>query len=158
MPDRHIAIAVVVATDGRYLFQRRDDIPGIAYPGKLSLFGGHREADETYLACIARELQEEISYPVAPERFELLTSLDGCGEVVDGDVVHGNVFLVRGIPADQVVVTEGSLAIVDAGELISSLARLESDLTPASWFGLKAFLRRYGEAEDRPEAGHLPGL
>jgi len=142
MPDRHIAIAVVLDTTGRYLFQRRDDIPGIAYPGRLSLFGGHRESDETYLACIARELQEEISYPVATERFELLTSLDECGEVVGGDVVRGIVFLVRGIPSDEIVVTEGSLEIVDPDELMHSFPRLERDLTPASRFGLKAFLER----------------
>jgi 8-oxo-dGTP diphosphatase len=151
MPDRHIAIAVVIDTDGRYLFQRRDDIPGIAYPGRLSLFGGHREPDETYLACIARELHEEISYQVAPERFELLTSLDECGEIVGGDMVRGNVFLVRGIPADQIVVTEGSLAILDCSALTSSLTLLESELTPASWFGLKAFLERY--AKELPGAG-----
>jgi 8-oxo-dGTP diphosphatase len=142
MPDRHIAIAVVLDTTGRYLFQRRDDIPGIAYPGRLSLFGGHREPDETYLACIARELREELSYPIAPERFELLTSLDECGEVVGGDIVRGTVFLVRGIPSDEIVVTEGSLEIVDPGELMHSLRRLERDLTPASRFGLKAFLDR----------------
>ncbi len=142
MPDRHIAIAVVLDTTGRHLFQRRDDIPGIAYPGRLSLFGGHRESDETYLACIARELQEEISYLVAPERFELLTSLDECGEVVGGDIVRGAVFLVRGIPSDEIVVMEGSLSIVDPEELMHSLPCLERDLTPASWFGLKAFLER----------------
>src|SRR4051794_4563636 len=43
--------AVVLGTAGRYLFQRRDDIPDIVYPGTLSLFGGHREPGETYLAA-----------------------------------------------------------------------------------------------------------
>lgn len=144
MPDRHIAIAVVLDTSSRYLFQRRDNISGIAYPGRLSLFGGHRESDETYLACIARELQEEISYSVAPERFEFLTNLDECGEVVGGDIVRGNVFLVQGIPSNEVVVTEGSLVIVDPDELMHSLPQIEQDLTPASWFGLKVFLERSG--------------
>lgn len=144
MPDRHIAIAIVLDTTSRYLFQRRDNIPGIVYPGRLSLFGGHRESDETYLACIARELHEEISYPVAPERFEFLTNLDECGEVVGGDNVRGNVFLVRGIPSSEIVVTEGSLAIVDPDELMHSLPNIEQDLTPASWFGLKVLLEQSG--------------
>jgi 8-oxo-dGTP diphosphatase len=147
MPDRHIALAVVLDTTGRYLFQRRDNIQGIVYPGRLSLFGGHREASETYLACIARELQEEISYPVAPERFEFLTTLDECGEVVDGDVVRGHVFLVNGIPSDKIVVTEGSLTIVDPDALMRSLPHFARDLTPASGFGLRAFLERSGCTE-----------
>jgi 8-oxo-dGTP pyrophosphatase MutT (NUDIX family) len=142
MPDRHIALAVVLDTAGRYLFQRRDDIPDIVYPGRLSLFGGHREPGETYLACIARELHEEITYLVAPERFGFLTTLDRCGEVVKGDIVRGHVFLVTGIPADEIVVTEGSLAIIDPDELMQSLSHLEGDLTPASRFGLRAFLER----------------
>lgn len=144
MPDRHIAIAVVLDSTGRYLFQRRDDIPDIVYPGRLSLFGGHREPGETYLACIARELREELSYPVAPERFEFLTTLDDCGEVVGGNAVRGNVFLVQGIPSNEVVVTEGSLAIVTPEELRHSLSHIAQDLTPASWFGLKTFLDRSG--------------
>jgi 8-oxo-dGTP diphosphatase len=65
MPVREIAIAIVYDTEGRFLLQRRDNIPGIVHPGKLSLFGGHREAGETYTECVVRELQEELSYPVS---------------------------------------------------------------------------------------------
>jgi 8-oxo-dGTP diphosphatase len=42
---------------GRFL---RDDITGIIHPGKVGLFGGHREGDEAYLECIVREIHEEI--------------------------------------------------------------------------------------------------
>jgi 8-oxo-dGTP diphosphatase len=47
---------------GRFLLQQRDDITGIIHPGKVGLFGGHREGDEAYLECTAREICEEISY------------------------------------------------------------------------------------------------
>jgi 8-oxo-dGTP diphosphatase len=62
-----------------HLFQRLDNIPGIAHPGKVSLFGGHREAGETYLECVVREVQEEIGYSVMPNGVEYLTSLDEAG-------------------------------------------------------------------------------
>jgi 8-oxo-dGTP pyrophosphatase MutT (NUDIX family) len=63
MPIREIAIAIVYDTERRYLLQRRDNIPGIVHPGKLSLFGGHRESGETYKECVVRELQEELGAP-----------------------------------------------------------------------------------------------
>ena len=46
---REIAAAVVFDTSGRLLLQQRDDIPNILYPGKIGLFGGHREGEETFL-------------------------------------------------------------------------------------------------------------
>jgi 8-oxo-dGTP pyrophosphatase MutT (NUDIX family) len=49
-PQHHeIAAAIIIDTAGRFLLQQRDDIAGIIHPGKVSLFGGHREGDETYL-------------------------------------------------------------------------------------------------------------
>ena len=44
--------------------QLRDDIPGIPYPGRWGLFGGHLEAGETPQEGLQRELLEEISYSV----------------------------------------------------------------------------------------------
>jgi 8-oxo-dGTP pyrophosphatase MutT (NUDIX family) len=67
---REIAVAIVLDTQGRFLLQRRDNIPDIVHSGKVSLFGGHREPGETYLDCIAREAQEELSCPGSPEDFE----------------------------------------------------------------------------------------
>ena len=136
MPVREIAIAVILDTQGHYLFQRRDNIPGIAHPGKVSLFGGHREAGETYLACVVREVEEEIGYPVLPEDAEHLTNLDGSGDVVDGDLVRGEVFVLRDVPSDDLVVTEGCLTIVDPDRLLE----LEPEFTPSTRFAIGAFL------------------
>ena len=69
---REIACALIIDTCGRFLLQQRDDIPGIVCPGMVGLFGGHREGDETFLQCVVREVHEEISYFVAPERFDHL--------------------------------------------------------------------------------------
>jgi 8-oxo-dGTP diphosphatase len=137
MPIREIAIAVILDTQGHYLFQRRDNIPGIAHPGKVSLFGGHREPGETYLQCVVREVQEEIGYPVLPEDAEYLTNLDGAGDIVDGDLVRGEVFVLRDVPSDNLAVTEGSLTIVEPDRLVE----LEPEFTPATRYALGAFLR-----------------
>ncbi|WP_373456544.1 NUDIX domain-containing protein [Pseudomonas fluorescens] len=48
---------MLLANDGRLILQQRDNIPGILHPGKVGLFGGHREGDESFVACIAREIQ-----------------------------------------------------------------------------------------------------
>jgi ADP-ribose pyrophosphatase YjhB (NUDIX family) len=53
---RRIAAAIVFDTSGRLLLQQRDNIPGILYPGRIGLFGGHLEGDETFLNCVVREI------------------------------------------------------------------------------------------------------
>jgi len=67
-----IAPTVIFDNLGRLLLQQRDDIPGILYPGAIGLFGGHREGEETFLACAVREMHEELSFYVPPERFDFL--------------------------------------------------------------------------------------
>jgi len=51
MPSRHrdISFAILIDNQGRFLFQQRDDVPGIVALGKIGLFGGHREGNETFL-------------------------------------------------------------------------------------------------------------
>src|SRR5215468_6548023 len=71
---REVAAALLIDTRGRFLLQQRDNVPGILFPGKIGLFGGHREGDETFLECAVREVHEEISYFISPERFEHLAS------------------------------------------------------------------------------------
>jgi len=61
-PDRAIAAAVIVAEDGRYLLQLRDDKPGIAVPGHWALFGGGIEPGESAATAVIRELQEELGF------------------------------------------------------------------------------------------------
>lgn len=47
---------------------RRDDRPGLPWPGLWDLPGGGREGDETPEACVLRELHEEFGLTLAPER------------------------------------------------------------------------------------------
>jgi 8-oxo-dGTP diphosphatase len=135
---REIACSILIDTSNRFLLQQRDDVAGIVYPGKVGLFGGHLEGDETYLECVVREIHKEISYFVPAERFEYLASLEGPVEV-DGGSVRGEFFITRDIPTDALVITEGSLLIMSPDEIIE----LEPKLTPTGRFALRVYFDKF---------------
>jgi 8-oxo-dGTP diphosphatase len=132
---REFACAVLVDALGRLLLQQRDDIPGILYPGKIGLFGGQREPGETYLQTVVREIAEEISCYLPPERFDHLASYDSNDESA-GFSAHGELFVARNVPVESVVVTEGKLFIADTREF----AIFKPRLLPSAKTGLTAFL------------------
>jgi 8-oxo-dGTP diphosphatase len=133
---REIACAIIIDKFGRFLLQQRDDIVGIIHPGKVGLFGGHREGEKTFLECIVREIHEEISYFVPPTHFEHLANFDGADIEVEGGTVRGEFFIARDIPVDSLVITEGSLLIINPCELV----QMDGMLTPTAKFAIKAYL------------------
>jgi len=70
-------------------------------PGKIGLFGGHRESDETFLECAVRELHEELGYYIAPECFEFLACYEGPDLAVEGGTIRAEFFIVRDVPSDK---------------------------------------------------------
>jgi 8-oxo-dGTP diphosphatase len=132
---REITGAILIDTGGRLMLQRRDDIVGIVHPGKVGLFGGHREGDETFLECVVREIHEEISYFVPAERFEYLASLSGEDVDVEGGSLRAEFFVVSGIPIEGLTITEGALLVARPEEVI----KIDHKLTPSARFAMKAF-------------------
>ncbi|HVJ52047.1 MAG TPA: NUDIX domain-containing protein [Aliidongia sp.] len=65
-PVRNVAAAVLVAEDGRYLLQLRDDKPGLHLAGHWALFGGALEPGETAADGLRRELIEELDFTAGP--------------------------------------------------------------------------------------------
>jgi 8-oxo-dGTP pyrophosphatase MutT (NUDIX family) len=61
-PDMFIAGALLVATDGRYLLQLRDDKPGLPLRNHWAFFGGEVEPGEDGRSAILREVEEELTY------------------------------------------------------------------------------------------------
>jgi 8-oxo-dGTP diphosphatase len=53
--------------DGQILTYRRDNKPGIPWPGCIDLPGGGREGDESPAMCVLRELHEEFGL-ILPEQ------------------------------------------------------------------------------------------
>jgi 8-oxo-dGTP diphosphatase len=63
-----VAVALIVAEDGRLLLQLRDEAPGRAAAGRWGLFGGHIEPAERAADAVLRELDEELGW--RPRHFE----------------------------------------------------------------------------------------
>ena len=60
--------AILEDADGRLLLESRPETAALA-PGRLTCFGGRREAGETPEAYLRRELREELTWePKAPEK------------------------------------------------------------------------------------------
>src|SRR3954469_7772742 len=134
---RETASALLIDTAGRWLLQQRDDIPGILCPGMVGLFGGHREGNETFLQCVVREVHEEISYFVAPERFEHLVSYSGVDADAEGGTLRGEFFIARDVPREAVLVTEGSLLIAERDDVLPLMRRL----VPSAQFAMSTFFK-----------------
>jgi 8-oxo-dGTP pyrophosphatase MutT (NUDIX family) len=108
------------------LFQQRDSVPNIIAPGRIALFGGHREGDETFLACVVREVREELSCFVPPEHFNYLGSYAGADVDCPGGTIVAEYYFVRDVPVASINVTEGALLIVEPRELPVLMHRLAS--------------------------------
>jgi 8-oxo-dGTP pyrophosphatase MutT (NUDIX family) len=134
---REGAAAILISTDGRLLLQLRDNLPHVSDPGKIGLFGGRREDDESFLDCVVREVHEEIDLYLAPERFELIGSYFGPDHATPHGIRHGQVFVARNVPVDQLTITEGSLRIVALDEL----QRIQDLLAPSAKYALDVFLK-----------------
>jgi len=128
--------SAVLSTDNRLLFQLRDDFPDIPDPGKLDFFGGAREGDESFLDCVVREVHEEISFYLAPEEFEFIGRNVGPDHWVPDGILHNEIFVARGVPIEQLRVTEGSLKIVGFDEL----GHVQELLAPCARIALDIFL------------------
>jgi 8-oxo-dGTP diphosphatase len=135
---REIAAALLIDVNGNVLLQQRDNIPHIIQPGKVGLFGGHREGEETFLECVVREIAEEISQHIPAERFQHLFTLDGADPEGPGDHLRGEFFVAYDVPTDALVITEGKLLIV----LPDAIWKMQSKLTPTTLLAVNAFMSR----------------
>jgi 8-oxo-dGTP diphosphatase len=129
---REGAAAILFDTDGHLLMQLRDNLPHIRDPGKISLFGGRREDNESFLDCIVREIHEEISYYLAPTRFERIGRWDGPDYAFPGNTFRGEIFLARGVPVEHLTITEGRLRVVP----VDDIDQMRSSLSLAARYAL----------------------
>lgn len=135
---REIAASLLIDVNGNMLLQQRDNIPHIIQPGKVGLFGGHREGEETFLECVVREIAEEISQHIAAERFQHLFSLDGADPERPGGHLRGKFFVAYDVPTDALVITEGKLLIVRP----DAIGKMRPELTPTTLLAVNAFMSR----------------
>ncbi len=135
---REIAAALLIDANGNLLLQRRDNVPHIVQPGKVGLFGGHREGEETFLECVVREITEEISHHIPADRFQHLFSLDGADPEKPGGHLRGEFFVAYDVPTDALVITEGKLLVVPSDAILE----MQAELTPSTLLALNALMSR----------------
>lgn len=136
-PFREVAGALILGDCGRMLFQQRDDVPHILYPGMIGLFGGHFEAGETALDCVRREIGEEIGVFLPPTRFTQLATLN-IGYPLGGGV-NATYFLLEGIKIGNLTATEGAPLVVEPNVTPGLLYRM----TPTACFATRLFMLQY---------------
>jgi 8-oxo-dGTP pyrophosphatase MutT (NUDIX family) len=141
---REVAAALIIDKRGRFLLQQRDNAPGILFPGKIGLFGGHREGNETFLECVVREVHEEISFFIPPERFERLASYRGTAPFMSGATIWRELYLTTDVPVERLRITEGSLVIAEMDDMPGLVPRF----APSAHAAIKAFLARSGRAQN----------
>jgi 8-oxo-dGTP pyrophosphatase MutT (NUDIX family) len=100
------------------------------------------KAVETFLQCVVREVHEEIGYFVKPDRIEHLVSYNGVDPDADSGTLRGEFFVVRNVPADGLLITEGCLFMAERDGLLG-LDRL----APSAQFALSTFLKNDGASE-----------
>ncbi|MGD1809391.1 NUDIX hydrolase [Dapis sp. BLCC M126] len=141
----HVAIAILYR-EGKFLLQLRDDIPGIAHPGKWAFFGGHIEPGETSEAAVKRELAEEISY--APD------IVSEFGVYYDTNVVRHVFYAPLTVELKDLVLAEGwdmgllSPAEIKAGKAYSENAGMERSLGEFHQKIILDFMDKYGTLID----------
>jgi 8-oxo-dGTP diphosphatase len=145
------ASAILLDPDGRLLLQLRDNVPHIRDPGKIGLFGGGREGNESFLECVVREVHEEIGYYLPPERFQPITCWTGPDHAFPDSTFHGEVFLARNVPVESLIVSEGSLKIVAVNEL----EKIRHNLTLPAKYALEIFLCNEGLSIESQLVGDL---
>lgn len=132
------ASAILLDADGRLLLQLRDNVSHIRDPGKISLFGGGREGNESFLDCIVREVHEEIGVYLPPERFEFIARYVGPDYELPESTLHGEIFLARDVPIERLSINEGSLKIVT----VNGLQQIRHTLAVPARYALDIFLTR----------------
>lgn len=122
-----VALAIL-ERDGKYLFQLRDNIPGIVAPGQWALFGGHLEEDENPEAALRRELVEELEFTVGDVRFFGRFECDNVMRHIFVSNLH--------VPVSELVLNEGqdmrllARAEILSGQVISQITGANHAVAP----------------------------
>ena len=69
---RHVAVVILEKQAGTVCLQLRDDKPTIPHPNQWALFGGHVEEGEEPATAVLREIAEELTISLSPNRLVAL--------------------------------------------------------------------------------------
>jgi 8-oxo-dGTP pyrophosphatase MutT (NUDIX family) len=124
--------AILEDAQGRLLLESRPDDARLA-AGRLTCFGGRREAAESPEECLRRELREELSWE--PRTLEKRVSL-----WVAGDLVAWFYHAVLDVEIDQLRIAPGFKAVLVSRVALSEFALSEIPVSPWHRAALGAWL------------------
>lgn len=133
---RQAACAILFSACGQLILQQRDDVPGIIYPGLVSLFGGHLEPGEAPHQCVQRELEEEIGVRLPLAALEPFFAFRTRFAEPSEREVEISIFIASGLRAETLLVTEGSLLLLPLPQAMQHFPRM----TPTTSYALSEFL------------------
>jgi len=111
---------LIKTTDNKLLLQQRDHTFGIVNPGKLAIFGGSVEEDESFEDCAIREIREEVGLVVRSSQLKIL-GIYSDPVPLKGEV-ESYIFLVEDVDKSKLVLTEGeSIFELDPNEDLTNL-------------------------------------
>jgi 8-oxo-dGTP pyrophosphatase MutT (NUDIX family) len=97
---KQYAAVLLETPDGKLIFHKRDNKPGIANPGMIGFFGGGVEEGETFLQAAVREIKEELDLNLDPTQLRAFSNFQKTIEL-DGEELEGQVFLAQNIDPNQ---------------------------------------------------------
>lgn len=123
--------AVLLGNRREFYLQRRDDRLGVAYPGRLGLFGGARRGDEDARANARREVLEETGIDITLEEADLLCRVED--RSLTGFHGRGHIYW-RELSAAPDSVFEGRLVTCR----IEDIGGMFEELTPGAAYAVLA--------------------
>ncbi len=102
-----IAAIILENEKGELLLYRRDNKPGIPFPGHWDLIGGHLEDGETPEKALVREVKEELDLDL--KEFTFFKKF----ECFEGDAYPNIKYIYTGkinLPVEEITLLEGDIA------------------------------------------------
>ncbi len=96
---------LLITKEGALILQRRDTYNNIENPGKLSVFGGRREINETAEECAIRELFEETALKIS--LIDLKPAFECAYPIENGNWMLCNYYIIENVDANSLEVLEG---------------------------------------------------
>lgn len=133
---RFVSVASVLTIESKkFLLQKRDKIPSIYFPGLIGLFGGAVEQGESYEKAMCRELYEELTIAINPQRLETILEMDFSTPLLGKGIERRRVFFHLTLEEDELnklILREGQAIVRYPLYKIPSL----NEIVPSDAFAL----------------------
>jgi len=115
------AHAILITKGFDLIMQRRDTKPGIYNSGKVGIFGGSCEGEETIIECLQREIEEELCINIQDKKFNVKFHKKYTKTIeVHGQDAIVNLYLIYPVEISELTVMEGvGLAVGKSNELFN---------------------------------------